>query len=53
MIDLETCARAVCQIARQAGAYIREERQIYITVKGEIATTKEDYVYNQTIRVWN
>ena len=33
--------------------YIREERQIYITVKGEIANTKEDYVYNQTIRVWN
>lgn len=27
MIDLDTCARAVCQIARQAGAYIREERQ--------------------------
>lgn len=26
MIDLESCARAVCQIARQAGAYIREER---------------------------
>lgn len=27
MIDLETCARAVCQIAREAGAYIRHERQ--------------------------
>lgn len=33
--------------------YIREERMIYITVKGIIASTKEDYVYDQTIRVWN
>ncbi len=33
--------------------YIREERQIYITVKGVIADTKEEYIYNQTIRVWN
>ncbi len=33
--------------------YIREERQIYITVKGIIADTKDDYIYNQTIRVWN
>ncbi len=33
--------------------YIREERLIYITVKGTIASTKEDYVYEQTIRVWN
>ena len=36
-----------------AMTYIREERQIYITVKGTISDTKEDYVYNQTIRVWN
>jgi len=36
-----------------AMTYIREERQIYITVKGIIADTKEDYIYNQTIRVWN
>ena len=28
-----------------AMTYIREERQIYVT--------KEDYAYNQTIRVWN
>ena len=33
--------------------YIREERQIYITVKGVIVRTKEDYIYEQTIRVWN
>ena len=33
--------------------YIREERQIYITVKGVIVSTKENYVYKQTIRVWN
>ncbi|MBR0180973.1 MAG: hypothetical protein IJQ04_04835 [Prevotella sp.] len=33
--------------------YIREERQIYITVKAIIADTKEEYIYNQTIRVWN
>ena len=33
--------------------YIREERQIYITVKGVLAETKEDYVYNQIIKVWN
>ena len=26
-IDLESCTRAVCKIARQAGAYIREERK--------------------------
>ena len=33
--------------------YIREERQIYITVKGVIASTKEDYLYNQVIKIWN
>lgn len=33
--------------------YIREERQIYVTVKGTIVETKEDYAYNQIIRVWN
>ena len=32
--------------------YIREERQIYITVKGTIVDTKQDYTYSQTIRVW-
>ena len=33
--------------------YIREERMIYITVKGIIVSTKEEYVYDQTIKVWN
>jgi predicted component of type VI protein secretion system len=33
--------------------YIREERLIYITVKGIIVSTKEEYVYDQTIKVWN
>ena len=33
--------------------YIREERLIYITVKGVIISTKEDYIYDQTIKVWN
>ena len=33
--------------------YIREERQIYITVKGVISSTKENYVYKQIFRIWN
>lgn len=33
--------------------YIREERLIYITVKGTIVSTGEDYKYDQTIRVWS
>ena len=33
--------------------YIREERLIYITVKGLIVSTKEEYIYDQTIKVWN
>ena len=33
--------------------YIREERLIYITVKGTIISTGEDYKYDQTIRVWS
>ena len=32
--------------------YIREERQIYITVKGIIVSTKENYVFTSVIRVW-
>jgi len=32
--------------------YIREERQIYITVKGTTVDSREEYAYNQTIRVW-
>lgn len=33
--------------------YIREERKIYITVKGIIAETEADYQYTTTINVWN
>lgn len=33
--------------------YIREERLIYITVKGTIISTGEDYKCDQTIRVWS
>lgn len=33
--------------------YVREERQIFVTVKGVIISTKTDYVYKQIFRVWN
>jgi hypothetical protein len=33
--------------------YIREERKIYITVKGVITSSREDYVFNKVIKVWN
>lgn len=32
--------------------YIREERMIYVTVKGIIVQTKEEYVFTSTLRVW-
>lgn len=32
--------------------YIREERLIYITIKGIILSTKEDYAFSSTLRVW-
>ena len=32
--------------------YIREERMIYVTIKGVIIQTKEDYVFTSTLRVW-
>jgi hypothetical protein len=32
--------------------YIREERKIYITIKGVIISTKEDYVFTTILRVW-
>jgi len=32
--------------------YIREERLIYISVKGVIVSTKEEYSYNTTLKVW-
>lgn len=33
--------------------YIREERNIYVTVKGMIIDTQSDYQYNTFIRIWN
>lgn len=32
--------------------YIREERMIYVTVKGTVIQTKEEYVFTSTLRVW-
>ena len=32
--------------------YIREERLIYVTIKGILIQTKEDYVFTSTLRVW-
>ena len=32
--------------------YIREERLIYVTVKGVIASIRKDYTYSTTIKVW-
>lgn len=32
--------------------YIREEKKIYITIKGVIASSKEDYVFTTILRVW-
>ena len=32
--------------------YIREERLIYVTIKGVIIQTKEAYVFTSTLRVW-
>lgn len=32
--------------------YIREERLIYVTIKGIIIQTKEDYVFTSTLKVW-
>ena len=32
--------------------YIREERMIYVTIKGVITQTKEDYVFTSTLKVW-
>lgn len=33
--------------------YIREERHIYISVKGVMIPSKEPYQYTQIIRIWN
>ena len=32
--------------------YIREERMIYVTIKGTILETQEPYSYMTTINVW-
>ena len=34
-------------------SYIREERIIYVTVKGIIVNSKEEYAYQTKFRVWN
>lgn len=33
--------------------YIREEKKIYITIKGVISETGEAYQYQTTIKIWN
>lgn len=33
--------------------YIREERNIYVVVKGVISETKEAYQYTNIIKIWN
>ena len=33
--------------------YIREERQIYMKVKGIVVSTNTDYVYKQIYKIWN
>ena len=43
MIDLEKCTLAVCEIARQAGAYIREERRKFTLERVELKHA-HDYV---------
>ena len=43
MIDLEKCTKSVCEIARQAGAYIREERRKF-TLESVERKHAHDYV---------
>lgn len=33
--------------------YVREEKRIYVTVKGIITETGKDYQYQTTIKIWN
>lgn len=33
--------------------YIREEKNIYVTVKGFIPTIEKEYQYNTNIKIWN
>ena len=34
-------------------SYIREERLLYVVVKGVLSSTKERYRYLTTIKIWN
>ncbi|MBO7419393.1 MAG: GPW/gp25 family protein [Bacteroidaceae bacterium] len=33
--------------------YMREERKVYVTVKGNIISTNKEYVYTNILRIWN
>lgn len=33
--------------------YMREERNVYINVKGTIAATNKEYVYTNILKIWN
>lgn len=33
--------------------YLREERNVYITIKGVIAETDKEYIYTNILRIWN
>ena len=33
--------------------YVREEKRIYVTVKGTITETGKEYQYKSTIKIWN
>lgn len=33
--------------------YIREEKRVYVTIKGVISATNEDYLYTNILKVWN
>ena len=33
--------------------YVREEKRIYVTIKGVITETGKDYQYQTTIKIWN
>lgn len=34
-------------------SYARDQRKIFVTIKGEIIESRESYQYNTTIRVWS
>ncbi len=49
---VKTYEKRLSQIAVTM-TYIREEKMIYITIKGMIINTQEEYTYTTTIKVWN